>query len=92
MIPDYTKEALDRYVSHGIMPGGFLVKVLSNDLFGAVGQADSENLAALPEIVKYIYNRMPSSSWGSRDHVVNFIRDLADRAVRESGNNVSKNT
>ena len=49
MIPAHTKAALDRYVNDRLLPGGFLTAVLSNDLFGAVGSADSENLAALPE-------------------------------------------
>ncbi len=75
MIPAHTKAALDRYVEHKILPGGFLMKVLSNDLFGAVGQADSENAAALPEIVKYIYNQLPANAWGSQDLVYKFVEN-----------------
>jgi hypothetical protein len=75
MIPDHTKAALDRYVEHKILPGGFLLAVLSNDLFGAVGRADSQNLAALPDIVKYVYNEMPSASWGSQDMVYKWVED-----------------
>jgi hypothetical protein len=75
MIPAHTKAALDRYVNHKILPGGFLMKVLSNDLFGAVGQADSENAAALPEIVKYIYNHLPANAWGSQDLVYKFVEN-----------------
>jgi hypothetical protein len=75
MIPAHTKAALDRYVNHKILPGGFLMKVLSNDLFGAVGQADSENAAALPEIVKYIYNQLPANAWGSQDLVYKFVEN-----------------
>ena len=73
MIPAHTKAALDRYVNDRILPGGFLTAVLSNDLFGAVGKADSENLAALPEIVRYIYNEIPSSSWGTRDIIWKWV-------------------
>ena len=75
MIPAHTKAALDRYVNHKILPGGFLMKVLSNDLFGAVAQADSENAAALPEIVKYIYNQLPANAWGSQDLVYKFVEN-----------------
>ena len=75
MIPDHTKAALDRYVEHKILPGGFLMAVLSNDLFGAVGRADSQNLAALPDIVKYVYNEMPSASWGSQDQIYKWVED-----------------
>ena len=73
MIPAHTKAALDRYINDRILPGGFLTAVLSNDLFGAVGKADSENLAALPEIVRYIYNEIPSSSWGTRDIIWKWV-------------------
>jgi len=67
MITQHTQAALDRYVNHRILPGGFLTAVLSNDLFGAVGRADKENLAALGDIVKYVYNELPSGCWGSKD-------------------------
>lgn len=73
MIPAHTKAALDRYINDRILPGGFLTAVLSNDLFGAVGKADSENLAALPEIVRYIYNEVPSSSWGTKDIIWKWV-------------------
>ena len=72
MIPQHTKDALDRYVNEGILPGGFLVKVLSNDLFGAVGHADSENKKALADICAYIYNELPSGAWGSKQIVVDY--------------------
>ncbi len=84
MIPAHTKAALDRYVNHKILPGGFLMKVLSNDLFGAVGQADSENAAALPEIVKYIYNQLPANAWGSQELVYKFVEEAFYNRVKEA--------
>lgn len=75
MIPAHTLAALERYVNHHILPGGFLVKVLSNDLFGAVAQADSQNLAALGDIVKYIYNEVPGNAWGSGDIVYKWVEN-----------------
>jgi hypothetical protein len=84
MIPAHTKAALDRYVNHKILPGGFLMKVLSNDLFGAVGQADSENAAALPDIVRYVYNEMPANSWGSQELVYKFVEDAFYNRVKET--------
>ncbi len=84
MIPAHTKAALDRYVNQKYLPGGFLMAVLSNDLFGAVGRADSENLAALPDIVKYVYNHMPANSWGSVDKVYRFVEEaFFNRMVEE---------
>jgi len=75
MIPAHTKAALDRYVNDRIVPGGFLMAVLSNDLFGAVGYADSHNLAALPDIVKYVYNELPSGCWGSKEAIWKWVSD-----------------
>lgn len=73
MIPAHTKAALDRYVNDRILPGGFLTAVLSNDLFGAVGYADSQNLAALSDIVRYVYNELPSGCWGSKEAIWKWI-------------------
>jgi len=67
MIPAHTLAALDRYVKHHILPGGFLTAVLSNDLFGAIARADRENKLALSEICQYIYNELPGDCWGSKD-------------------------
>ena len=75
MIPQHTREALDRYVNHKIPTGGFLLAVLSNDLFGAIGQADRENRAALADICEYIYNELPSNCWGSKDIVWKWVED-----------------
>lgn len=72
MISEHIKDALDRYVNHGIIPGGFLTRVLSNDLFGAIAQADSENKKALADICAYIYNELPSGAWGSKQIVVDY--------------------
>lgn len=82
MIPAHTMAALDRYVNLGIMPGGFLTKVLSNDLFGAVSCADSQNTLALTEVVKYIYNHVPSDAWGSYQ----VILDWCDRKQHDRVN------
>lgn len=69
VIPELTQGALTRYVENRIATGGFLAKVLANDLFGAVGHADENNLRALPAIVRYVYNCMPSECWGDADKV-----------------------
>lgn len=78
MIPQYTKESLDRYVNHRIQPGGFLTAVLSNDLFGAVARADRENKLALSEICQYIYNEVPGDAWGSHDAVREYLKGSAE--------------
>ena len=77
--PDYEKcpvdikEGLDDYIKIGLPPGGFLNAVLENDLIGAFGKADSNNMRNLLHICSYVYNRLPSNSWGSRDKVTNWL-------------------
>lgn len=76
-------DALDRYVIHGIMPGGFLTAVLCNDLFGAFGKADSYNRASLFQITQHIYNNLPRDSWGSKDRVSEYSRRKTEDFKRE---------
>ncbi len=72
-VPEHTRGALLRYRDRGLEPGGFLYSVLNNDLFGAVGRADAENIRALKDICGWVYNRLPSSSWGNVDKIEAWI-------------------
>lgn len=67
MIPEHTKFALKMWVRHGhnYRPGSFLTAILSNDLFGAFNQADDSNLSNMEDIVKWMYNNLPISCYGS---------------------------
>ena len=76
MIPQYTLNSLKLYVEQGIPPGSFLCAVLENNLFSAVGRADKANLEALPEIVKYIYNEVPSIAGGHAKAVSEYIESF----------------
>jgi hypothetical protein len=49
--------------------GSFIMAVLCNDLKGAIGQADEHSLAAIRDIVRFIYNETPSQCQGSREAV-----------------------
>ena len=69
-IPAYTKEAIDLYVTDGILPGGFLTSVITNDLKGAFSRADDNNRAALESIVRYIMWEVPSDCQGAVDKVL----------------------
>jgi hypothetical protein len=57
--------AFERYLEHGISPGSFAAAVLSNDLRGAVERADDENIQLLLEYIRFLYNCVPGSCWGS---------------------------
>jgi len=72
LIPEQCQSALTRYINYGITPGQFLISVLSNDLFKAYENGDDDHINALPQLVKFIYNKLPSNSWGSLDKIHNF--------------------
>ena len=65
-IPPYLLEIIYLYVQEGRQPGHFLSAVLCNDLFEAVGRADSDALKALGLIVIFIHNRVPSCAYKIR--------------------------
>lgn len=64
-IPKSVVESLDRYVNHGIEPGGFVTAVLENNLMEAIGRADHININYLKDICGHIYNNLPASCHGS---------------------------
>ncbi len=79
-VPVETMRGLQAYLLNGTPPGGWLTAVLSNDLSMAVLKADAENLAALPAIVAYVYQEVPSAAWGSPQKVRSWIaRHEAER-------------
>lgn len=63
-----------QYINKGVPPGNFLAQVLSNNLRESFMGADEHNLEAMPHIVCYCYNRLPSTAWGSRERV----REIVD--------------
>ena len=67
------KEAIDRYVKDKCPTGGFLRYVLENNLMGAMGKADKDNLRDLHEICGYIYNHIPSTCHGSPEKVKEWL-------------------
>lgn len=75
MINDAILSGLCGYAIHHYKVGDFLTAVLSNDLFGAAGRADSQNQRVLPEICKFIYNNLPNNSWGSPEIVKEWLKN-----------------
>ena len=73
-VPENILGALDRYVEHRIPPGSCTLAILSNDLQGAYGRADHMTAAAMHDIVRYIYNCLPSACWGSREKVQAWLK------------------
>ena len=78
-IPKHMQESMIRYVEDKIAPGSFLSSVIRNDLFGAVNNADSENIGLIKVYVRWFYNIAPYGCFGSLDKMKNWI------ASRQSG-------
>jgi hypothetical protein len=68
-VPEHDHGSLVRYILDGVIPGGFLQAVLSNDLREACARADDQNLFAIPVIVAWLYNYAPANCWGSKLHM-----------------------
>jgi len=86
-IPSRMMGGIERYISDGIPPGDFLTSIITNDLSGAVGAADDENLRNLPAYVAYFYNEVPSGCWGSREIFDNWMENkmLEAQAMNDAG-------
>lgn len=75
-LPEHMQGAMRLYMERGIEPGSFLLAVLSNDLMGAIGRADSINKHRLNEYAMWLYNDAPSASFGSPEKVKQWITRL----------------
>jgi hypothetical protein len=62
-----TRDEIDRYVATGVPPGKFLVAVLSDKLFESFNYADDYNSKNMLDIVRYVFNHIPSVCWGSQE-------------------------
>jgi len=61
--------AINRWVEYRDYPGGFVTRLLCNDLVGTIQSADEQSLAALPILLRYLHTEVPALSWGSEDKV-----------------------
>jgi hypothetical protein len=75
LLPQSLRAGMRRYIEDGVIPGGFLVAVLSDGLSDALGRADEENRKRLYDIVSFVYNEAPGDSWGSRAKVKAWVED-----------------
>lgn len=72
-VPEHTHDALMNYFLRAWEPGSFLMSVLTNDLMGAAGRADSENRKHLAEIATWVCHNAPYGSWGTGDAVQGWL-------------------
>lgn len=73
LCPEHSRNSLQRYIENGKDPGSFLLAVLSNDLFAAMGFADDINRYQIFDICKFLYNEAPGQSWGNGGLVTKWI-------------------
>lgn len=71
--------AVQRYVQHGISPGGFLTAVICNDLVGALNRADDDNRANLIAVVGYFMWEVPAPAWGSKEKMQEWIKSKQEK-------------
>lgn len=68
-VPEHLHGGLIRYLTSGIPPGHFLTAVLENNLAESFSRADENSRAGLFNLVRFLYNDVPSTAWGSRAKV-----------------------
>lgn len=76
---NYTDEAIDNYLIYGFEPGGFLMAVITNNLFLAAGRADHWNRERLADIVEVLWHNMPPLSFGSTEIVNDWLLNKDNR-------------
>jgi hypothetical protein len=69
MIPDHLRPGLARYLLNGVLPGGFLSSMISNDLMGAVTVADQKYRESFFEIARFFILYMPRNCFGSPEAI-----------------------
>ena len=72
-------QTLEHYVMRGFTPGGFITAVLANDLYNAVGRADSWNRPAIAEITQEVLHTCPTHARGSYEAVEAWLDDADNR-------------
>jgi len=72
-IPERMMHGIRLYIDMGVAPGHFLTGIITNNLRGAVGGADDENIKNIPAYIGYFYNEAPSGCWGSIEIMDNWI-------------------
>ncbi len=82
-IPELTKSGLECYLLYGVEPGSFLTMVLEGDVH-AILSADEHNRAHFHDIIAFLHNEAPYTSWGSPEKMKSYMEKV--RAYLESQN------
>ncbi|MCP3729289.1 hypothetical protein M9978_02510 [Sphingomonas sp. MG17] len=69
LVPDHLWGGILNHVLEGHGTGSFLTHVFRNDLLNAATGADEVSLARLPDLMRFLHNYAPQSSWGTPKRV-----------------------
>ena len=90
-VPAGLLDGIDRWVSQGTPPCGFLEAVLRNNLAEAVAYADIDSAKALKPLLMYLVNQCPRGCWGSDERLKAWAAEKRRRWGRPDINQRSRN-
>jgi len=73
-VPPHMRPGFVRWIEHRILPGGFAVALLRNDIESATLRADHINKSHIGSIVKWLERHAPADCWGDLDKITNWPR------------------
>lgn len=68
-LPDHMLKGVQRYLIHGIPPGGFLTAIFENKFVDAFGRADLRNLRKMREWACFLYNYVAMDARGEENFI-----------------------
>jgi len=74
LLPEHIRGGMQRYIENGIPPGDFLQAVICNKLKESFECADDTNISRMFDIVRFMYNEVPSICWGSSERMTNWVK------------------
>ena len=81
-LPSGLVPGMQLYIEEGVQPGSFLTAVLCNNLRESFAKADDFNQKLMFEIVKWMWNEIPATCWGSPKAVLKWMQKF-DRGLTE---------
>jgi hypothetical protein len=87
-----TKEAINKYISHGLFPGDFIYSVLTNNLLASASFADEQNAKDLAEIVRYVFEKAPNLAWRTAENIESWIGHHGFKGLEEETNDIRTDT
>jgi hypothetical protein len=74
-LPGHMRDGWRRYIERGIPGGSFLMAVVSNDLMGAMRNADEVNIEMIFQTCSFLHNEAPCGCFGSPERAEEWIAD-----------------